>query len=475
MKKKLLRHLALILLALTLILLVTACTVPSGSEPEETTTEPVVTTPAPKEYGNPSTFGAESKIRDNLPSISINTVSGGPITERDVYIDATVSAEGTTDDEKFGFENLTAEVRCRGNYTYTDTEKKSYRLKFTEKINLFNQGYGPAKSWVLLANHCDQSFLRNHVAFAVGRTLSNIEYTTSSSFVKLYVNGEYYGIYQLAEQHQVNDYRVNIFEDPGVVDTDYLIERDSYADDSGEEGIQYFRVNRTKYNVHSDYMTEEKCEFLRQYFTDAHEIIKGGVKEEIEEYIDLASFIDTFILQAFVKNTDVGYSSFYMVKKAGGKIYFTCPWDFDNSQGNDERLDGGSYEGLYVGEKTDMNQQHEWFYLMMNEEWFCNMLRDRWNEVKEDIYNAVFPEIERILKCFGDDMETNFTVWKIFGRKINQEPRAIRGLRTYKAHVEYLETWLQGRYEYLDGIFTSDEIYNYGGFESTGGGWWPWW
>lgn len=470
----------LLLLALLAALLIATvgCVAPADTtkgEDTESSAEAPVTTQ--KTYGNPSAYGADSTIRDTLPVISINTVSGEDITARDYYIDATVSAEGTTNDSIFGFDGLTAEVRCRGNYTYTGTQKKSYRLKFTQKINLFNQGNGPCKSWVLLANHCDQSFLRNHVAFAVGNTLSNIEYTSSSSFVKLYVNGEYYGIYQVAEQHQVNTYRVNISENPNEIDTDYFIERDSYAEDSGAEGIQYFRVNRTKYNVHSDYMTTEKCEFLKQYFTAAHEAIKEGDEDEVGEYVDIASLIDTFILQALVKNTDVGYSSFFMVKKAGGKIYFTCPWDFDNALGNDERLDGGSYEGLYVGEKTDMSQQHEWFYLLMNNDWFCDAARARWNEVKTDIYEAVTPEFDRILYCFGDEMASNFEVWKIFGKKINQEPYAIRSLRSYKEHVEYLEAWFDDRYNYLDELINSDEWYTFGGEESYGGGggWWPWW
>ncbi len=489
-----LRRVILIALCLVAVITVAACASTDSTTTKDTssvttptaggdgtstpvTTTAVTTTVYVREYGNPSAIGATSNEASALPIINIKTDSGEPIVSRDEYITATVSAEGTANDEKFGFTSLTAEVRCRGNYTYTGTEKKSYRIKFTEKINLFGQGNGPAKSWVLLANHCDQSFLRNHVAFTLATKLSNISYSSSSSFVKLYVNGEYYGIYQVAEQHQVNTYRVNINEDPNVVDTDYLIERDSYADDDGYEGLNYFKVNwSTKYLVKSDFMTEEKCEFLRQYFQNAHDAISGGNKNEIIEYIDLDSFIDTFILQAMVKNTDIGYSSFFMVKKAGDKIYFTCPWDFDNSLGNDQRLDRGQPEGLYVGVKTDMYQQHEWFYLMMNNDWFCDMLVKRWNEVKADLY-TVADEITRINTHFGDEIATNFEVWQIFGTRINQEPNAIVKLKTYSEHAEYLKNWFVQRYNYLDALFNSDEVYEQGGEENSwgGGGWWGGW
>jgi len=454
---------------------VTTAPVTEGKIPD-TTTLPLVTEAPKPLVGNPSAIGYPSTESDTLPIISIKTENGEEIKSKDVYINATISASGTLDDETYGFTDLTTEVRCRGNYTFTATEKKSYRLKFTEKINLFGQGYGPAKSWVLLANHCDQSFLRNHIAFTMGRQLSNISYCTSSSFVKLYVNDKYLGIYQVAEQHQVNKYRVNINEDPNTEDTDYLIERDSYADKDCTLGLDYFRIDRTKYRVHSDFMTEEKCSFIQSYFEKAQDAVENGTLVSVKRYIDIDSFVDTMILQAFMKNTDVGYSSFYMVKKAGGKIYFTCPWDFDLALGNDDRLDRGAVEGLYVGVQSGMSQEHEWFYLLMNEKWFCDLVLARWNEVKEKLYDAALFEIDRILACFDDEMESNFTVWQIYGKKINQEPRNIYRLRSHQAHVAYLRDWYTKRYTYLDELFNSDELYNQGGYYN-GGDWWGggWW
>lgn len=438
----------------------------SDAGPDLTTDTPVTTLPV----GNPSSLFAESDESSTLPIINIFTDSGEEIVSRDEYIRAKVSVSGTTHDELYAFEDKGADVRCRGNYTYTETEKKSYRIKFDSKINLFGQGKGAAKSWVLLANHCDQTFLRNHAAFAIGHLLDNISYCSSSSYVKLYINGEYRGIYQVAEQHQVHEARVDINENPNIVDTDYLIERDSYAEDDGTYGLDYFTVNNVDYLVKSDYMTEEKCMFLADFISRAHEAIRSGSREEIEEYIDLPSFIDTFILQATMKNTDVGYSSFFMVKKAGGKLYFTCPWDFDLALGNDGRLDLGLVQGLYVGRKTSMSQQHEWFYLMMNNDWFCNMLRERWNEVKQDIL-SVKDELMRIYNCFADELETDFEVWDILGTRINQEPRQIISLKSYKEHVDYLVNWFEQRWQYLDSLFNSDEIYEQGGEEDRGG-WW---
>jgi hypothetical protein len=85
-------------------------------------------------------------------------------------------------------------------------------------------------------------------------------------------------------------------------------------------------------------------------------------------------------------------------------------------------------------------------------------------------------EIDRFLVAFNDDMSTNFDVWKVFTKKINQEPLATLRLKSYKENVDYLRKWFVERYTYVDTLFNSDALYEQGGVESSGGGWWgDWW
>ena len=428
--------------------------------------------------GNPSSIGEEADESSTLPTISIITDSGKMITTKE-YMTANVSASGSTLPE-CNFEKLAAQVKCRGNHTFQSTEKKSYRVKFDEKINLFNQGRGEAKSWVLMAEHCDQSFLRNHIAMTLATRLDKIAYSASSSFVHLYVNGKYQGIYRLTEQHQVQENRVVINEDPDVVDTDYFVEWDAYASEDGNvKGLNYFTCDGNMFLVKSDYMTEEKCEFLDNYFTEAYEAIKSGVQKDVVKYIDVDSFVDMYILQEFAKNIDVGWSSFFMVKKAGGKISCTCPWDFDLSFGNDGRLDEGGFENLYVGNSeyafgwNSLDQGNEWFCYLMRSKWFVNKVITRWNQVKGDMLELAVNEATRIYTCFGDEIEKNFTVWKIFGQKINQEPRHIRAMTTYSEHAEYFIQWIKDRHEWMSEYF-SDPSTKYKTTEYTEPTWRPW-
>ena len=49
------------------------------------------------------------------------------------------------------------------------------------------------RSWVLLANHADQSLLRNHITMEFARSLSGIDFMPQSTSVSLYLNGKYQG------------------------------------------------------------------------------------------------------------------------------------------------------------------------------------------------------------------------------------------------------------------------------------------
>jgi spore coat protein CotH len=60
-----------------------------------------------------------------------------------------------------------------------------------------------------------------------------------------------------------------------------------------------------------------------------------------EDLIDLDNWIDYFIIQEFVKNVDVGWSSVYMYKEPQGKLKFGPVWDFDLAYGNADYIDYG--------------------------------------------------------------------------------------------------------------------------------------
>ena len=126
-----------------------------------------------------------------------------------------------------------AKVKVRGNWT-TYYPKKSLRIKFSEKQNLLGlNGGAKQKNWVLLAEYKDASMLRDKAALYISREIlaEHGLYAADADFVQVEVNGNYYGLYLLADMQQVSDCRIDITEPPkGYTRTDigYFLEYDGY-------------------------------------------------------------------------------------------------------------------------------------------------------------------------------------------------------------------------------------------------------
>ena len=196
----------------------------------------------------PYEFIAEEEV----PQIYINTENGIAIDDESLidpdqrkgiggmlpaynYINAEVSVSNC---EGYELEAVPAQVKVRGNYTST-YPKKPIRIKFEKKQAMCGLNGGKKmKSWVLLAEYKDPSLLRNSAVWTLAKSLYSTTDAYCSDFrvVEVYLNGEYNGVYVLAEQQQVNDARVNLPEpkDTGDVKTGYFIEYDGYYTENPE-------------------------------------------------------------------------------------------------------------------------------------------------------------------------------------------------------------------------------------------------
>ncbi len=433
---------------------------PATTTKAPTTTVPVTT--ASGEYSN--------GLPEVMPVFNIDT-NDVPITSKEEYITGTLSIDKTSAD--YALKDAELEIRGRGNYSWFDIEKKSYKIKLTEKENLLGQGNGPARQWTLLAVHCDQSMLRTAAAFDFARKLSGLDYTSSASFVKLYLNGEYQGVYQLSEQMQVQKYRVNV-DDTGFEDeTGFLVELDFYANyyDKNAENVVYDDYGN-QYGVKSDYNTYEQLDFIEEYLCNSIAAVYSGNRSEVEEFIDLDSVVDAYIVEELFKNLDVGWSSFYMYREIGGKLHFGPLWDFDlsagNADGNDNNPDFPSPKYLYVG--TDYfgySQEHPWFVELMKYDWFQELVKERWAELEDEI--AEIPlYIRSTAELYRDEFNENFLRWPIFGQKINREPAAVRALKSHAEHAEYLAQWIEARTEWMTSYFKGETSGIPTGSESSG-------
>lgn len=404
-------------------------------------------------------FNKSEIVSTSLPTMFINlydendeTVDLKNVTKEN-YIRSTIAITNT--DEKYCISDVEAEFKGRGNGSWGE-DKKGYKIKFKKKTSLF--GRTKNKHWVLnaCANGQDKTMYQNYLAYNLASTvLDGIEYTTNAVWVDVYVNNLYHGVYVLCEHVRVDTGRVDIDSEYGVLDTGYLIEYDAYA--TGVEGVDYFRIDGVKYpfTVHSPDPEEyEKGTTLEQYKEQVayiknyvQNVYTSALQKDFETFSSLAdinSFVDMYLLHELFKNTDTGFSSFYLYKKAGGKLYAGPAWDFDLSA---VKVRGdNSPEGLYVAdkvlEKSDFTAS-ELYISLYKTDGFKDLVVNRWKQISQSVKEFFDSNMNK--EVYDKNllaMSRNLSLWY----KLDMDKASKEWLK----EVGILKNWFDKRIEFLN-------------------------
>lgn len=387
----------------------------------------------------------------SMPVMSIRTDDRRGVLSDEEYQRAKISVTGAGSSD---FDSASVNIRGRGNYSWAFAPKKSYKIQFDQKVNLLGQGSGPAKTWVLLAGYCDKTLLRTDTVFHFASQLENIPFVSSSSFVELFINDRYQGVYEVCEQIEVGKYRVDISlgVDAGE-DVGFLVEINKNAREYVVE-----LTGGVTFEIKSDITSRSSIRYVKSYMEECYEALLSGDRETIDGLIDIPSAIDCYIVEELFKNLDVGWGSFYFTRPAGGKLYFGPLWDFDIAAANatDDRSDRhfASYRYTYVGNPyfSYASQRHEFYDALRKTDWFMDEVRERWESIGDAI-DGIVPYIRETYERYADSINRNFERWDVFDIKTNREPDLIVDIKTAEEQVIYLEQWLTRRIEWLGDYF----------------------
>ena len=395
------------------------------------------------------------ELREPLPVIRLNTETGKDVESKEEYIltDFSLTAE---DERDISVEGVS--IRGRGNTAWR-VPKKSYKLKFPSKICLMKEGEGEtkAKDWTLIANHYDKSLIRNLVGYRMAACLDNIEWTPYTEMVEVYLNGEYRGIYTLAEQVEVKKDRVNILEGDKDDNIGFFIELDFWS--TGSYYVDYFMAMDCKYTIKSDFRDRDQVIALKCHLETVHNVILTADEQEIRDIVDVPSAVDMYIINEIYRNTDVGSGSFFMYfKEPQGKLYFGPVWDLDGAFGNAVREQATS--GLYAGYNITTggsvrDESNMWFAALQTNAWFREAVVERWNEVKDTLSASVGETLKPVYANI-EQYEKNFTVWPVLNEQLSAEPPKSLRLASCQEKIMYVESWIADRIAWLDTAFNSD-------------------
>ena len=377
-----------------------------------------------------------------LPVCYIDAEGRVSIESKEEYVNATIRIVEDVVTRAAGdvFEG-DVQIKGHGNTTWTRFPKKPFRLKFSEKVSLLDEPKD--KSWLLLANYADKTLLRNELTFYLSR-ISCLDYTPSSHYVELILNGSYQGTYQLTDKLKISKNRVNVGDDG------FLLEIDDYAPQ--ENDARFFRVNHLSQpcvnikdpNVEYD---DENYTYAKDFVLKAEETLFSEYFKDKDtgwrKYIDINTFVDYYIITEITKNTDTMWGSSFMNLKRGGKLKMGPVWDYDLAYGNYSGIPAmADSEGFRV-------RNNPWYTRLFMDESFVSRVKERYAFFyarKNDVANW----INSTASYLEYSVVENDNKWGVL--YTDAWPN-VYVMGSYKNEVQFLKEWIFKRMDWLKNEF----------------------
>ena len=416
-----------------------------------------------------SVFGYAQKNsyvqKTNIPTIYIETFNNKLITSKTTYIYATMVYVSGTDTVRYD----SMQIRGRGNSTW-NLLKKPYRIKFKESTKFLGKGYAKNKSWTLLANYGDKSLLRNAVTAQMGEFLG-LPFNPAAHFVDLVLNGTYIGNYQVSDQVNVDNKRVEIFEQDYVATSlsnitgGYLLEIDGFA--TGEP--EYFSTDKnllvTIKSPDEDVINSSQKNYITNYINNFESLLFGNnFTDPTNGYrpvIDSATVVPWYIATELSANVDGFWSTYIYKDKDDPKLYFGPLWDFDIAYNNCYRS-GDVTNASMVDKGFGDDLAKVWVKQLIKDPWFNRAVNDAWKKkINEGLVDYLCNYIDSMANVIDASQRLNYSEYRIDTRAYNE----IYLYSTYGDYIDQLKSFIRSHAYYLTTLFAG----RYGATGDDGG------
>ena len=387
----------------------------------------------------------------NLPTFIITTTNAQPVADKVNYVPGNIVIKSADLAEEL---SMVLGIRGRGNSTWY-MEKKPYRIKLDKKTNILNLPE-KAKSWVLLANYADKTLIRNAVASKISSILG-LEFTPSTRFVDLVLNGTYLGNYMLTDQMEAGPGRVGIdIQDSTVVaEPDitggYFLELDGFA---AAPDTWFTSGKGLKITVHSpDVVNQTQLAYIQNYINGfENTLFSSDFKDPIKGYraiVDTTSLINWYIGCELTGNSDSFWSTYIYKKRLDDKLYFGPMWDYDIAFNNDNRLGDATLKLM----RQNAFNPRSWIEQMWLDPWFQKAVLRRWQQLTAtNLLGTLNTYIDETASLINVSEQLNFRKWNVFSSRVYLEEYLFS---TYGEGVDFLKTYLSKRVSFLTSSFSS--------------------
>ena len=340
-------------------------------------------------------------------------------------------------------------------------DKKSYRITLIYDDGTNNNqsvmGMDAHHEWVLHGPFLDKSLIRNYMMYNIAGEC--MEYAPNVRFCEVVIDGEYQGVYLMTESItkgydgsrltmevkkkdntfsgyilRINDF--HFFEETTSVISDYG--NYAYVARIPVEVIYPGTINQTdemRRKIELEFSAFEKALYSFDY--DSKEY-------GYNNWIDINSFVNYFILNEFSCNYDAGALSTYIYKNVSGQ-YKICVWDFNNACNN--------YIEKEIGLCDFAMQNRLLFDMLCRDEVYTEAIITRYKELRQSVLSEEYllNYIDRTVAYLGPAIDRNFEKWGYsFRPEYNLLTGEAREICSYDEAISQLKEFLIERGNWMD-------------------------
>ncbi len=417
---------------------------------------------------------AVQALNTGLPSVAVTTKGMAAIESKQTYVqtefyvgggDKSVCWYGGVTPQK-----VTGQIKGRGNTSW-EHPKKNYTLELDKEFAVFDMH--KSRHWVLNGNYEDQSLMRNTIAAQVSEAVG-CAYTMQVRPVDLWLNGQYWGTYDVIEKIEIEKERVNIARfaaNKAPNQVGYLLEFDRHVTEPQHydqskvvrRGEAYYNTKAdelyfearpgsnywiTVKDPNPDEMKDTHIAYIMDVVGKAYDAVKTRDYNQMNKYMDVESFVKWFVVEEFMNNVDAAmHSSVYMTLDAGGKLRLGPVWDFDRSSGN------CSY--MPANMATLYEKQTGWFPDIFGNATARSMLKKEWTAFSGK-WSSIDAKMTSMTNMLEKSQEFNFEKWDTFGEKLyDYMPDEVTSAFSHQAQVDVLRRHLRNRQSFLGSYISS--------------------
>ncbi len=363
---------------------------------------------------------------DAIPRVSIKT-------QQEIQIDSKTEAVFTVKefDKNYSGEG---KIKYRGGFSI-GYPKKSYAVKLNKKASW--AGLPTEDDWVLNASYADKTFLRHKLGYDLFRAMNINNIAPLCSYVEVYENDSYRGLYVLKQKLTPKIVGVNkadssalLFKEPPIFYKDGLHFQDS---------VNLFQQKwpKLKYRDRSDVMYAFK-DFLEWSDEEAF-------YDKIVEWLDLDNIIDWYVLILFANAGDNIVKNFYLYKKDFATPFRVAMWDFDHCFGRD-----GDNEYNMMDQPLNIGASQLFIRLRNNPYLHFNAkVEQRWQELRDKQiidYSSVNQRIMRETERIYPYIYRNQSVWAYYSKDYYDA-------NTFEEEIKIIQQFIELRIRQLNELF----------------------